>query len=201
MLSVFFQGLLLGIGAAVPLGPINILIMNRALVSYRLAVMTGLGALSADLSYITLLIFGFATFLKDSLILNILGILGGIFLIYMAYLLYAKRDDISIGARDTISKGRVLKAYTSGYLLTLLNPYTIAFWASTTTLVAKMSDKGLWMALGIIISIVLWITIMPYVIHRSKHRLSESFYSNVSTVAAFILCGFGVYLLYVTCLE
>ncbi|MEJ2489650.1 MAG: LysE family transporter [Sulfurovaceae bacterium] len=169
MFSSFLQGFLLGVGAAVPLGPINILIMNRALKSYTLAVATGLGALSADLCYILLLTLGLGSFLQESILLKILGFFGSAFLIYLAYSVFAKRDESIYELKRDVLKGRMLRTYISGYLLTLLNPYTIAFWTSVS-----------------------------YIIDRTKHRLSQSFYSKVSLIAAFILFGFGVYLLYVT---
>ena len=35
ILSVFIEGFILGLGAALPLGPINLLIMNEALKNYK----------------------------------------------------------------------------------------------------------------------------------------------------------------------
>lgn len=198
MFSSFLQGFLLGTGAAVPIGPINILIMNRALKSYALAVVTGFGALSADLCYILLLTLGFGVFLEDSFILKMLGFFGSAFLIYIAYGLYVSKYDVLIEAEKDISRSDLLKAYTSGYLLTLLNPYTIAFWTSVSVFVVSKDEYRFLIIFGMITAILSWITIMPYIIHRTKHRLSQSFYSKVSLIAAFILFGFGVYLLYVT---
>ena len=198
MFSSFLQGFLLGVGAAVPLGPINILIMNRALKSYTLAVMTGFGALSADLCYILLLTLGLGSFLQESILLKILGFFGSAFLIYLAYSLFVKRDECIYELKRDASKGRMLKTYISGYLLTLLNPYTIAFWTSVSVFVVSKDEYRFLIILGMITAILSWITIMPYIIHKTKHRLSQSFYSKVSLIAAFILFGFGVYLLYVT---
>ncbi|MBN2768762.1 MAG: LysE family transporter [Campylobacterales bacterium] len=198
MFSFFLQGLLFGFGAAVPLGPINILIMNRALRSYALAVTTGLGALSADLSYILLLTFGFGAFLQESIVLKLLGFFGSAFLIYMAYRLYIKRDDFSFEIKQDISKGKLFRVYASGYMLTLLNPYTIAFWMSVATFVVAKNEYSFLIIFGMVTAIVLWITIMPYVIYRSKHRFSKSFHSKMSLIAAVILFCFGVYLLYIT---
>lgn len=198
MFSSFLQGFLLGVGAAVPLGPINILIMSRALKSYALAVATGLGALSADLCYILLLTLGLGSFLQESILLKILGFFGSAFLIYLAYSLFVKRDECIYELKTDASKGRMLKTYISGYLLTLLNPYTIAFWTSVSVFVVSKDEYRFLIILGMITAILSWITIMPYIIHRTKHRLSQSFYSKVSLIAAFILFGFGVYLLYVT---
>lgn len=45
MIASLLSGISLGFGAAVPLGPINILIMTNALRSYKSAVAIGLGAM------------------------------------------------------------------------------------------------------------------------------------------------------------
>jgi len=74
MVTSFLEGFLLGMGAAIPLGPINILLMNTALRDYKSAVTIGFGALSADTVYLTMLL------LINLIILSILGILGSTFL-------------------------------------------------------------------------------------------------------------------------
>ncbi|CAA6802363.1 MAG: Lysine exporter protein (LYSE/YGGA), partial [uncultured Sulfurovum sp.] len=63
MLNSLIEGFLLGLGAAVPLGPINILIMNHALKNYKSAVAIGFGAMSADMVYLFIILLGLATFL------------------------------------------------------------------------------------------------------------------------------------------
>ena len=91
MFISFIEGFLLGMGAAIPLGAINILIMNRALKDYKSAVTIGFGALSSDIIYLTFILLGIATFLNDPFILSILGVLGSAFLLYMSYLIFKDR--------------------------------------------------------------------------------------------------------------
>lgn len=81
MLSTFMQGLLLGFGAAVPLGPINLLIMNEAMRSYKRAVLVGLGAMSADITYLLLILYGVTNLLQSEDFLHMLSLLGGAFLL------------------------------------------------------------------------------------------------------------------------
>ncbi|MCR2095221.1 LysE family transporter, partial [Campylobacter upsaliensis] len=52
------DGVLLGIGVAVPFGPVNLLILSYALSSFKKAFFLGLGALVADAFYLLLLSFG-----------------------------------------------------------------------------------------------------------------------------------------------
>ena len=76
IINSILQGFFLGLGAAVPIGPINIIIMDRALRNYKSAVATGAGALSADIFYLVLILLGLITFFNNPILLEILGIFG-----------------------------------------------------------------------------------------------------------------------------
>lgn len=91
--TTFFEGVLLGFGAALPLGPINLLIMNEALRSYKNALFIGLGAMSADVSYLAFILFGASHLLKESLIFEALLIFGGSFLLFIAYKIFRSRNN------------------------------------------------------------------------------------------------------------
>ena len=87
MLSAFIEGFILGIGAAVPVGPINILIMTNALENYKNALSIGFGAMSADITYLVLILLGLFAFVKNGIFQTLLGIFGSLFLTYIAYLI------------------------------------------------------------------------------------------------------------------
>ena len=75
ILSVYIAKFILGLGSALPLGPINLLIMNEALKNYKKVVAIGLGAMSVDITYLILIQYGITNYLKDTIVLNILSIL------------------------------------------------------------------------------------------------------------------------------
>ncbi|MGP1485789.1 MAG: hypothetical protein ACTTJC_06890 [Campylobacter sp.] len=62
------QGFALGFSAAVPLGPINIMIMTVALNSFSLAFAIGFGMMSADVLYLVFLAFGVLEYLQGEII-------------------------------------------------------------------------------------------------------------------------------------
>lgn len=64
MINFLFQEILLGYGAAVPIGPVNILIMSYAIKSYSYALLFGMGAMFADVFYLLLLNYGVLNFLN-----------------------------------------------------------------------------------------------------------------------------------------
>lgn len=187
----FVEGFLLGLGAAVPFGPINILIMNEAVKNYKNGVMIGVGAMSADITYLIFIILGVVVYLNQPPVLNTLSLFGGVFLIFLAYNIFINRDKKLANVTADITKKNSLKLYAKGYFLTLLNPYSIAFWLSTAGYIAgKKLDFFITFA-GLVSAILLWITIMPFFVHKTKHKISQKISSVINLISSLILFGFG----------
>ena len=192
MIESFFEGFLLGVGAAVPLGAINILIMNTALKNYKSAVAIGFGAMSSDVTYLVLIILGMATFLNTPFFSTTLGILGSVFLTYMAYLIFKNRDSKPDTKDKIVTHKHLIKHYIQGYILTLVNPYTIVFWLSVAGYTTNKNIDPFITVFGMLCAIFLWITLMPYFVHRSKHRISQKVSHYISMFSALILSGFAI---------
>jgi len=193
LISLFIEGSILGFGAAVPLGPINLLIMNEALKSYKKAVAIGFGAMSADLTYLLLILYGITTYLKETIFLNILSTLGGFFLIYLAYLIFKGRNT-HIHKVKTVKETSIVSNYLKGYILTLLNPYTILFWLSVTTY-STTTHSLIITIFGMIFAITLWVTIMPYFVYIKRRLISDKVSSIIATISSIIILVFGLLLL------
>ena len=75
-MHLFILGLILGWGAAIPIGPINLEIIRRHL-SFGMifGIAYGLGACIADLCYLILLMSGALILLQHPLVLKIIGII------------------------------------------------------------------------------------------------------------------------------
>lgn len=192
--SLFIEGFILGLGAALPLGPINLLIMNEALKSYKKAVAIGFGAMSVDITYLVLIQYGITNYLKDAVFLNVLSVLGGFFLIYLAFLIFKGRDK-HIKKMKVSKKTTLLSNYIKGYLLTFLNPYTILFWLSVTTYSTTTQSLGM-TVLGLISAIMLWIIIMPYIVYKKRALISDKLSSIIAVVSSVIILLFGLSLLF-----
>lgn len=195
MIISFLEGFLLGMGASIPLGPINILIMNNALREYKSAVAIGFGAMSADLLYLSLILLGIAAFFDQPYILNILGVLGSTFLLYMAYHIFKSRNNtLNANKGSTISKSHIA-SYLQGFALTFVNPYTVAFWLSIASYTAHKNLEPVITIVGMLCALFLWITLMPYFVHRSKHRISQKMTYYFNIFSSIVLLGFGLSLL------
>lgn len=192
MLLSFMEGFMLGLGAAVPLGPINILIMNEAIKKYKNGVMIGLGAMSSDIVYLLVITYGLAVYVNQPEILNLLSLFGGFFLIYLAYSTIKTKDEKIDFKIDKRVKREKSKLYLKGFFLTLVNPYTVGFWLSVSGYVTSKELNAYIMLLGMLSAILLWITIMPYFVHKSKHKISQKVSHVISILSSMILFTFGI---------
>ncbi|MDD5359353.1 MAG: LysE family translocator [Sulfurovaceae bacterium] len=198
MIDSFLQGFLLGLGAAVPIGPINILIMNQALKNYKNSVAIGFGAMSADITYIVVIFFGLLTFASDKSFMQSLGVLGTIFLFVMTYVIFKNRNNNLSTKEKSIKATKIYKFYLGGFFLTMLNPYTIGFWLSVSSYSLNKNLDYVMTFLGLIFAILLWITMMPFFVHKSRHKISPKIAYYINLTSAVILLCFGISLVYST---
>lgn len=194
LFSPFTEGFILGLGAAVPLGPINIIIMNEALKSYKKAVAIGLGAMSADITYLFLLLYGITNYLQEAILINVLSVIGGSFLMCLSFLIFKGRNH-HIHKMKILKDTTILSNYTKGYALTLLNPYTVLFWLSVTTYSTTTQSLGI-TVFGMVTAIMLWIIIMPYLVYKQRSLISDKLSSIIATISSIIILLFGLSLLF-----
>ena len=141
-MSLFVNGLIIGISIAAPVGPIGVLCIRRTLAYGRLAgFISGLGAATADACYGSVAAFGL-TFLSAILVQgqDVLRLLGGAFLCYLgvrAWLEHPKPATVlesvasaSFSGSDSRSLRLLAGDFFSTYLLTLTNPLTILSFAA-----------------------------------------------------------------------
>jgi len=194
MIASFLEGFLLGLGAAVPLGPINVLIMSNALRHYGAAVALGSGAMSADITYLLLILLGLFHFMEDPTIKLVMAVAGSAFLLYLAWLIFKGRHEpIHL---QKIDKAPIFANWLKGYTLTLLNPYTVIFWLSVSAYIATKKLDPFFTVLGLFSAIILWITLMPLLIHKTKHLFSQRIVTLFSVASASILAFFALGMLW-----
>lgn len=199
MLNYIYLGLLLGWGAAIPLGPMNLEIMRRNLrFGTRFGVVTGFGACSADVIYLCLISVGALIILQHPMVLTIVGILGALILAYFG--ISALRLPVAtIADRGTVPS-LLINNYLQGLLMTLVNPYTILFWASVSSHVVISADLKLQnillSGLGVILGTVSWVLGLNLVLHHTRHKLSANAIHWLNRFGGVILLGFAGYSFY-----
>lgn len=125
--TLFFNGLLIGIIASVPVGAIAILTVQRTLNTGLIAgFVVGFGAAIADLIYATIAAFSIS-FITDFLFANriFLGILGSLFLLIIGYRIFFTDTVKEFRRQKAFSKRALANDFFSSLVIALSNPITI----------------------------------------------------------------------------
>ncbi len=190
ILTSFVEGVLLGLGAAVPLGAINVLVMNTALRRYSAAVAIGVGAITSDITYLIVILFGFLHFVDNPNLTKVMTVVGALFMVYLAWMVWKNRNE-PIHAIST-KKMSLWKYYIKGYILTLINPYSIVFWFSVSAYISSKELNVLATVGGLLLSTSSWVIFMPLVIHKTKHLISQRMATLFSIFSTIILMFFAI---------
>lgn len=196
MFDSFLSGVFLGFGVSVPFGPVNILILTYALKAFKNSIVVGLGAFSIDMLYLFLLQFGLLNFLDNVIFMRFLAIFGFCFLSYMAYLMLRKKKE-SLNLEHKEFKESLLKSYIKGAFLNGSNPFVIGFWLSATSVVLS-SDHAYLMTLGLVVTILFWVSALAFVVARYSHVFSAKVVFIINIISAIIIEYFALNLLYKT---
>ena len=193
------QGILIGVVVAVPVGPLGILCINRALALGALCgLFSGLGVATADAAAASIAALGIS-FVSEFLIRHQvpLRLAGGVFLCYLGWKIC--RTD----AARQLAPGSVnglLNAYATTFFLTISNPVTILSFLAIYAGWHVPSLHGRYLAaatlaLGVFIGSALW-WFGLFVGMRAFHaRFSLSTLGWVHRISGAVICGFGIIVL------
>ena len=157
-------------------------------------VITGLGAMSADALYLSLILFGMMHMLQGSILFYLLSLGSIAFLFFLAYRIYQNRNS-HLSSESIEEKKAIRSVYLQGFFLTLVNPYTLVFWLSIGSYTTNKELDPMITLIGMFSAIVLWVTLMPYFVHRSKHRISMRVRYILNVFSSLLLAGFGISLI------
>ncbi|MEO8401265.1 MAG: LysE family transporter [Gammaproteobacteria bacterium] len=187
-------GILLGLGAAIPIGPVNLEIIRRNLrfgTSY--GIVTGLGACAADVTYLALLCAGALALLQYPDVLRVIGFVGSLIIGWFGINAFrAKTTDVI----DKKTRPSLIRYGVEGYVITLLNPFTILFWASVSaqiSVLATSNINALWFAgSGVILGTMSWVIFLNGLVHFTRHKLTPKAIKWLNYTGGIILISFAI---------
>jgi len=190
----FIYGYVYGLSLAMPPGPMNALIADRSLYSFRAGFLTGLGALSADVIFMILTIF-FYELMKNSVATPLIFFIGGGYMMFLVIeMIRGWHNDINIDPEKRRSSSNLVKTYLTSLLLGITNPYQILWWA--TAGLSLIAILGLSVVIGLLTAILTWIIIFPLMI-RAGYRVNKRTTIYVIKIFSIIvLIIFSLLLLY-----
>ena len=189
----------LGVSLAAPIGPVNAAQLDTGIKNGFLhAWIFGIGALIADVLYMSMVYVGIGQIIDSTLVKTILWSFGCFVLTYTgveSLLSLHKIELVMKSGKKTLLK----RSFLTGFFMSLLNPLTILFWlgiygsvlAETAETFAK--NQLTIFSLAIIAGIILWDTIMATISSGARRLLSIGLLKIISIISSLSMIGFGIY--------
>lgn len=186
-LDIILKGLIIGIVASAPMGPVGVLCIQRTLNKGRwFGFVTGIGAALSDIIYALITGFGMSfvvEFIENKTNMFYLQLIGSIMLLFFGLYTYRSNPAESIRPASK-NKGTLIHNFVTAFFVTLSNPLIIfLFVALFARFTFVIPDHALQQSLGylsIFIGALLWWFTLTYAINkvRTRFKVKEIFVLN-----------------------
>ncbi len=208
-IHVLSAAFLMGLAAAAPMGPVNMLAIRRGMIGgWRHTLACGIGSVTGDLILFSLVLFGGHYLLSDlssptlRIVLTILGVLV-LLPLGVYFLIRAVREPLRAYANarrrwdERAVPAHLLSEAADCTVLTILNPLTIAYWVGVTSnwlpfahAVLGFSAAG-WGIVMAAAGLTTWFTALIVAVRFVPHRIGPNFFRLVNSILGLILLGFA----------
>lgn len=199
MLEVFLQSLLVGYSGAMMPGSLLTYTLNKSIKSgVKAGLLISLGHCILELILVILIFIGVGKYLQTSLAQLVIGIIGGIVLIFFGInmLRDAILNRLNIDFKNE-SKSKSGNLVISGALISATNPYFPLWWVAIGLgLITNAYNLfGLFgvvfFYLGHIIADLTWYGFISAVIGKTRNFINPKIYKIIITFLGLCLIGFG----------
>lgn len=181
MILSALNGFILGLSLCVPFGPINILILNNAVKSFKNGFLIGFAALLIDISYFSLCYFGFS-FLNNEKFFVYLSYFSFCFLSYLAFLTFKSTSNI----QKSVITNTAISSFLKGAFVNIFNPFVIIFWFSYTASIKK-EEYMLIIVTFLFLAVFLWILFLAFFSAKYARILNQKVLKIINIISAFVL--------------
>jgi len=189
-----------GLSGAMMPGPLlAVSISEAARRGFRAGPLLVLGHAIVELVLVVALAWGLSEVLGQSLVTGIIGVVGGLFLLVMAFALLrqARKAVAPLQVNPQPARhGRWL--LVTGALLSVANPFWLIWWATigTTWVLWSLAVGTIGVVafyIGHILSDLGWYSLVSLVVSRGRRLMSPRIYRGLLAVCGVALVGLGVY--------
>jgi threonine/homoserine/homoserine lactone efflux protein len=192
--TLFARGLVLGLTIAAAVGPISLLTIRRTLAHGRIyGLASGLGVALADATYGGIAAFGLTA--VTSVLVGarlVLGLLGGAFLLVLAWRTISSRPGEVAVAED---RPGLIGAFLSIFGLTMTNPMTILSFAAIFAglgIVGRGGADAALLTLGVFCGSASWWLVLTAIVSGLRARVTTRWLTWVNRVSGVVLLGFAI---------
>ena len=210
-IHVLSAAFLMGLAAAAPMGPVNMLAIRRGVIGgWRHTLACGIGSIIGDLILFSLVLLGGDYLLPDlsnPTLQTVLAAMGAIVLLPLGiyFLVRAVKEPLRAyeSARHHWDEGTVpghlIAEVADAAALTIFNPLTIAYWVCVTANWLPFAHSVLGYSapgLGILMAtagLMTWFTALTVIVRFIPHRIGPNFFRLVNAILGLILLGFATF--------
>ncbi|MFC0189321.1 LysE family translocator [Fictibacillus aquaticus] len=171
---LFFEFIVLGISLAAPIGPVKLEMIRQGMAhGFKNAFHTGLGAMSMDLIYMTIIFWGLSPYFSSSFFQHTIAVIGSMLLFKLGWS-SLKHAFTHKDSNETKEKTFLTTPFLTGISLAVANPFILVFWFSVYgTALQKLPDfwpmGGQYVfSLAIFVGIFLWNLNLSFALHFFK---------------------------------
>ena len=201
-LEYLLKGIIVGLLASIPLGPVGVLCIQRTLNKGRMSgFFSGMGAATVDA------IFALIAALGLTFIINFIEeqqfaiqLVGGIILIILGLRIFYKNPIKQI-RKSKRSKNKPIQDFISVFLLTLSNPVAVFLFVAALASIDIVSVESpfistLMVVVGVFCGALLWwVSLISFVdLFRKRFRLKQMWWIN--KIAGVIITCFGIFAIF-----
>ena len=208
---VLLAAFLMGLAAAAPMGPVNMLALRRGMIGgWRRTLACGIGSVAGDLTLFSLVLLGGHYLLSDLSSRTpriVLAAVGVIVLLPLGlyFLLRAVKEPLRAYTRsrqrwdDGTLPEHLASDVATGAALTLLNPATMVYWVGVTSNWLPFarpvlgSDAPGWGVLMVAAGLMSWFTTLIFIVRFMPNRIGPTFFRLVNAAFGLILLGFAAF--------
>jgi threonine/homoserine/homoserine lactone efflux protein len=215
IVAIFAFSLVVALSGAIVPGPLLTYTIVKTLDTRRRGFLVGVWVIGGHALLESVLIvgilLGFSTLLKNSVVIKIIGILGGSFLLYMGISIIVdvikKRVKFEFGENRESAGGssssalKVSNPILGGVLISMSNPYWWIWWATVgfgfmlQYRISFVNWQGLLSFLiGHEMGDLLWYVMISTLVFMGRHRIDEKIYNGVLIGCSAVIIGFGFFL-------
>jgi threonine/homoserine/homoserine lactone efflux protein len=212
ILRSFLAGIVCGLVVSVPVGPVNLTVINQALRrGFGTAFLMGLGAMCAESIYASLVLWGHSSILQTPRILGVprqnivLGVrIAAVVVIAVLgiryLLLKVERLDASEAAANKLDdRWHHPQSFFLGFALTITNFMLVVVWATLITVAfahewvtPRLASRVLCIA-GVLVGGAVWFFLVSFFVSRAHRRVkSETLTLLVRGCGVLFLCFAGL---------
>ena len=201
---LLITGIFIGLSVTAPLGPVNLIVTRTAIQrSFGVAVLTGLGAVLADVVYASLAAYGVRSIERFIAQYAMpLTLVGGTMLVILGIRLARSHMSLEqLALQDVPSRRIIIHKALGTFLLTLTNPGVffgfLAIFGTMSGVLVLASSPGrpLTVVAGVAIGGTLWWLFLSFVVTRLKSRITATTFDRINRWTGVLIAAFGFALL------